>query len=133
LTVAPGDPPDAGDDPGRGCLVVVQAVRGQRRQLEEGAARVEQRVDPLAGQQFAAVEVPLTGPLTAPEGSPLQLGGEVGGQLGMRGSVAGGVDRRGSGQHRCVHVQRLTLVHSKGPPHTPEWLTIVHCGASIGM
>jgi hypothetical protein len=97
-------------------------VRGQRRELEERAARVEEGVDPLPGQQLAAGDVPLTGPLTAAEGDALQLGGQVGGQLGVRGGVADGAvgGRRGSGEHRCVHGQRLTVVHSDGPPHTPE-------------
>ena len=45
--------------PGAGRLVVVHAVGGQRRQLEERAAGVEQRVDPVARQQLAAVDVPL--------------------------------------------------------------------------
>jgi hypothetical protein len=45
-------------------------VRGQRRELEEGAARVEQLVDPLAGQQLAAGDVPVAGGLaaTGPDG-----------------------------------------------------------------
>jgi AcrR family transcriptional regulator len=106
-------------------------VRGQRRQLQERAARVEQGVDPLAGQQLAPLDVPPAGALTPAEGHALQLGGEVRGQFGMRGSIACGVGRRGSGQHRCVHGQMLTLVHSLGPPHTPDWLTIVHIGASM--
>ena len=103
-------------------------------ELEERAARVEQRVDPVARQQLAALDVPLPGALTPAEGHPLQLGGQVGGQFGVRGGVAGGavgVDRRGSGQHRSIHGQRLTPVHSDGPPHTPEWLTAVHFAASI--
>ena len=76
--------------PAAGRLAVVEPVRGQRRELEERAARVEQGVDPLAGQQLAAVDVPLAGALTPAEGHALQLVGEVGGQLGVRGGVAGG-------------------------------------------
>ena len=98
--LAAGDPADAGDDPGGRRVAVVEAVRGQRRELEERAARVEQGVDPLAGQQLAAVDVPLPGPLAAAEGDAAQLLGEVGGQRGVRGGVAGGavgVGRGGSG------------------------------------
>ena len=39
---------DAGDDPGARGVVVVQAVGGQRAQLEERRARVEESVDALA-------------------------------------------------------------------------------------
>jgi hypothetical protein len=109
-------------------------VRGQRRELEERAARVEEGVDPFARQQLAPVDVPLTRAFTPTEGHALQLGGQVGGQFCVRGSIAGGavgVDRGGSGQHWSVHGQRLTLVHSDGPPHTPEWLTVVHIAATI--
>ena len=51
------DPADAGDDPGARRLVVVQAVRGERAQLEERRARVEEAVDPLADRQLAALAV----------------------------------------------------------------------------
>ena len=118
-----GDPADAGDDPGGRRLAVVEAVRGQRRELEERAARVEQRVDPLAGQQLAAVDVPLRGRAHRRPGRPGgSCVGEVGDQRGMRRGVAGGrvgVDRRRPGEHRCIHGHRLTVVHSDGPvlPH----------------
>ena len=52
--LAPGDAADAGDDAGAGRLVAVHAEGGQRRQLEEGRAGVEQHLDAIAGQQFAA-------------------------------------------------------------------------------
>ena len=61
--LAPGDPPDPGDDPrGRG-LAAVEPVRGERRQLEERRRRVEQRVDPVARQQLAPLDVPRPRPL----------------------------------------------------------------------
>src|SRR3712207_8135003 len=41
-------------DPGRGGVAVVHAVGGQRRQLEERAARIQQGIHPLARQQLAA-------------------------------------------------------------------------------
>ena len=43
--------------------VAVHAVRRQRAQLEERAARVEQGVDPVAHQQLAAVGVLAPGAL----------------------------------------------------------------------
>ena len=53
------DAADAGDDAGARCVVVVQAVRGQRTQLQEGRAGVEQAVDALADGQLAAFAVAL--------------------------------------------------------------------------
>jgi hypothetical protein len=109
-------------------------VCSQRRELEERAARIEEGVDPLARQQLAPIDVPLTRAFTSTEGHTLQLGGQVGRQLSVRGSIAGGavgVDRGGSGQHWSVHQQRLTLVYCAGPLHTPEWLTVVHIAVTI--
>ena len=57
--LAAGDAADAGDDAGGGRLVVVQAVGGQRRQLQEARAGVEQAVDAVARQQLAARDVAL--------------------------------------------------------------------------
>ena len=67
--LAARDPADAGDDAGRGdgvAAVVVHPGRGQRAQLEERAAGVEQPVDPVAGQQLAAVEVLARAPTREP-------------------------------------------------------------------
>ena len=59
-------------------LVVVEAVRGQRRQLEQRAARVEQRVDAFAGQQLAALDVTRAGAF----GAAPRRGGQLAVQLG---------------------------------------------------
>ena len=75
--LAAGDPADAGDDARAGALVVVHAVGGQRRELEERAAGVEQPVDAVARQQLAAADVPLAGPL----GSAERGGGQLRAQL----------------------------------------------------
>ena len=120
--------------PAAGASSSYMPVRGQRRELEERAAGVEQRVDPVAGQQLAARDVPLPGALTAAQRHPLQLVGA--GRRPARACAAAlraaaSASVGGSGQHRCIHGQRLTPVHSDGPPHTPEWLTTVHFGASI--
>ena len=59
------DRADPGDDAGRGRVVVVHAVGGQRRELEERRARVEQPLDALARQQLAATAVTADGCLAA--------------------------------------------------------------------
>ena len=61
---------DAGDDAGAGRLAAVQALGGQRRDLEERAALVEQPVDAIARQQLAAGDVALAGRLGAAERTP---------------------------------------------------------------
>ena len=104
--LAAGDPPDAGDDPRAGGVAVVHAVRGQRRQLQEAAARVQQGVHPLARQQLAALDVPGAGPLAAAQRHPGQLLAQVAGQRAVRRGVAGGglgVGRCGAAQHGGVH------------------------------
>ena len=64
-------PADAGDDAGARHLVVVHAVRGELRQLQERRARVEQAPHPLARQQLAARQVALARPLVAALLDPL--------------------------------------------------------------
>ena len=59
------DPADAGDDAGAGHGVAVHPGRGERAQLEERAARVEQPVHPVAHQQLAAPGVLLARRLRA--------------------------------------------------------------------
>ena len=53
------DDADPGHDPGGGSLPVVQLPGGERAELEERAARVEQAVDSLAGGQLPARAVAL--------------------------------------------------------------------------
>ena len=52
--------------PGGGRLAVVDVPGRQRAQLEEGGARVDEPVDPLARGQLPARAVPLDGALAAP-------------------------------------------------------------------
>jgi len=52
-----GNAPDAGDDAGAGRFFAVHAESGERRQLEERRARVQQHLHAIAGQQFAARHV----------------------------------------------------------------------------
>ena len=59
--------------PGRRHRLVVQLPGRQRRQFEEGGARVEQAVDPVPHQQLAPLQVALAGPFVsalAHEGEP---------------------------------------------------------------
>ena len=63
------DPADAGDQPGAWGLVAVEPVGGQRRQLEEGRAGVEQRGHPVPRQQLAALDMALAGPYRTALGS----------------------------------------------------------------
>ena len=61
---ASGDASDAGDDPCGGCVVpvgAVHAVGGERGEVEEGRARVEEGVAPFAGEEFAAGFVAFAG------------------------------------------------------------------------
>src|SRR5206468_3519547 len=51
--LAAGDASDAGHDAGARRLVVVAAVRRQRRELEEGRSGVEEAGDALARQELA--------------------------------------------------------------------------------
>ncbi len=70
------DDPDAGDD--RGADGEVGPPAGQRRQLEERAARVDEELDPLAGQQLAPGVVALDVPLATTGHGDGVLGVEVG-------------------------------------------------------
>ena len=59
------DDADPGHDPRAGRLAVVQVPGGQRAELEEGAVRVAEEVDPLARGQLAAAAMPLRRSLAA--------------------------------------------------------------------
>ena len=63
--LAPGDAADAGDDPGRGHLAAIHAVRRELADLQEGRHGVDQRADAVARQQLAAREVPVARRLPA--------------------------------------------------------------------
>jgi hypothetical protein len=52
-------------------------VGGQRRQLQERCSGVEQAVDAFAREQLAAIHVPLTRALAAPEADALELGVQI--------------------------------------------------------
>src|SRR5581483_5585328 len=75
------DDPDPGHDPGRRRLAVVEVPGGERVQLEEGGARVDEAVDALAGSQLPARAVALERLLAASArdelGALAQLGHEL--------------------------------------------------------
>ena len=101
------DPADAGHDPGARRLIVVQAVRRQRAQLEEGRARVEEAVDALADRELAALAMPGDGPVVAARaaladggGARPQVGDERRHPLDVRPRIlAGGIEPRSQDGH----------------------------------
>ena len=56
--LAAGDAADAGDQAGARRIAVVEAGGGERRDLEERRARIEQAVDALADRQLALLAMP---------------------------------------------------------------------------
>ena len=78
--VPPFDHADPGDDPGGRGVAVVELPGGERVQLEEGGAGVDETVDPLAGGELAPRAVPLERLLAAAagheRGALAQLGDE---------------------------------------------------------
>ena len=118
------DAADARDEAGGRRVVAVHAAGRERRDLEEGAARVEQGFDAVARQQLAARDVlRARGFLAAARRrqrlAALQLGDE---RRHVRGVVAelraAGVDARGDAGHgavarsssRPISMRRISLV-----------------------
>ena len=62
------DHADTADDSGSRGLAVIELPGRERVQLEEGAARVDERIDPLARRQLAARTMALHRRRTAAEG-----------------------------------------------------------------
>ena len=93
---ATGDSADTGDDACAGALVVVHAVGGQRRDFEQRTAGVEQAVDSVTGQQFAAVDVACAGAFRATQGGRGQLVAQLRDKRAVRFAVFG---RRGHRMH----------------------------------
>ena len=96
--------PDACNDSGAGRIVVVHAVRGQRGDLEEGAAVVEKPVDPLPGKQLAACHVPFARLFRPAQGGGGEAFPQLVGERALRKAVglkraAGSVQPAGE----CLH------------------------------
>ena len=97
-------PADPGDDPGAWHLVVVHAVGGELRQLQERRARIEQAPHPLARQQLAARQMTLARPLVAALLDPLDDRMQIVDQRAHRHGVGlererPGIDRAGDDAH----------------------------------
>ncbi len=118
------DPADPGHDPGARRLVVVHPAGGQRAQLEERGARVEEAVDPLADRQLAPFPVALDRrvvPAGASARDPLLARPEVGDQgrhrLDVRARVrAGGVEPAAEDGHG-----RMIAVGPRRPTGPDPW------------
>ncbi len=101
------DAADAGDDPGRRCLVVVEVERGERRDLEERRARVEEPLHALARQQLARFRVLLARLLGAALAHGIepfvQIGDEGAHRIAVAPRLRGrAVERRREDRHQCA-------------------------------
>lgn len=148
-------PADPGDDPGPGRLVVVEAVGGQRRQLEERRTGVEQHADAVPGQQLAPLGV--AGPRRfRTAGRDLrqvssQIGGQgpvgldvdgerLAGRVGARHQDGPGVDRSchrrmmvATGPRPATRRARMVPCRSPPPPGYPVPLVSIIAGAAIAQ
>jgi hypothetical protein len=103
------DQPDAGHHPRPRRLVVVQAGGRQRGELQEGAARIDQPIDPFADGHLAALTVPRDGPLVAarsaladcPGSRPEVIDQAAQGSVIRDECVSGGVEGGAEDSHRC--------------------------------
>jgi hypothetical protein len=85
------DPSDSGDDAGAGDGMVAVPVHpegGQRAQLEEGAAGVEQPIDPVPRQELASTGMPGTGRIAAAAAYDVEVPMQLGDQLSQISHVA---------------------------------------------
>ena len=95
--LAAGDTPDPGDQARAGGIAVVDPMRGQRREFQEGRAGIEQSVDAIAHEQLALGLMTFegfgaaTGAGECPDVAQPLRQIAVGGGVGPKG-LAGGVD-----------------------------------------
>ena len=110
---------DAGEDAGGRRGIVVHAARGERAEFQERRAGVEQRGDPLARQQLAALDVLRPRLLAAALGDPGQLCLEIGHRRAQRGVVVaelGGARIDLAGQRGHARARRRTRrVYGRAP------------------
>ena len=102
---------DAGDDAGCRNILAVHAISGERRQLEEGRARIEQEADALARQELAAGKVALARGVAAAEADAFELLREVGDEAPHRRVVRlvegrMRIERCGEDGHRVTRAER---------------------------
>ena len=117
---------DAGHHAGPRRLAVIEAICRERRELQEGAAGIDQPLDPLADRHLAAFTVTRDRSLVA-TGASLAHGpglrpqvvdqrmhcGRIGGE-GRRGGIEGGVQDG----HRCADYRR-TAAAARARPGSP--------------
>ena len=87
---AAGHPADAGDDSGRGAVIVIHTVSRQWGDLQQRTAGIQQPVDTVPRQELAARSVPIPGSLRAPESSDGKLVAQLRNKLQMCFAVCGG-------------------------------------------
>ena len=86
-----GDEADAGDDAGGWDVIVVDAIGGEGAEFEEGGCGVEEELDALAGEEFAAGAVAFDGGGVAAGSDAV----EACAQFGEKGCVVGGIGAAG--------------------------------------
>ena len=124
------DPADAGDNAGTGSsvaavAVLVDAHRGQRRDLEEGRVGVEQHLDAVARQQLAARQVLGSRAFAAAERDGGQLGVQIIDQPPHRCSVGlevlgADIELGGQRGHGLVVFRSSVDVHNNSRSRLPE-------------
>ena len=111
---------DAGDDARRVNVALVHPVGGERRKLQERRPRVDQPLDPVAGQQLAALRMALARTFVAPKrGNGLacpQLGDEPLHARGVR--LERRVVRRHGRLQNAHRSSTATAVASPPPMHS---------------
>ena len=119
---------DAGDDAARRHVLAIDAMPGERRELEERRARIEQQPHALARQQLAAREVALARLRAAALGDARQQRLELANlgaqrrRIGRKGSVAG-VDRCFDDRH-CL-LRRQAVVRNSSRPISMRRISLV--------
>ena len=118
-------PADAGHQPCAGRVVVVDAVRRQRRQLEERRAAIEQLLETFADQEFPLVPMAADGALVAAFAHSLQPGAEVGDQPLHVGAIGTEFSRSGFDVSR-EGLHRLVADYRTGPESKLNSLNSLH-------
>src|SRR6185312_5049098 len=132
----PAHPADAGDDAAAGDAAAVHAMSGELRELEEGAAGIEQHLDALPCRQLARGPVAAERGPRPPLGRARDLGLELDGELAHRRFVVAEflrarIDTGGNAGHGLVTMAGLSDNHTITPrrmtsscPLTRHWTAI---------
>src|SRR4030095_2728936 len=67
-------PADAGDDASTRSVILIQAVRGERAQLQERGSGIEEVVDAISDRQLAALPMALDRGVVAPRAAVREIG-----------------------------------------------------------